>query len=80
MPVARPLLLIVAVLVALLAQVNVTPLMVLPLPSFAVAVNCCVAPTVMDGELGETVIVATTGAVTVSVSSELVTPLAEAVI
>jgi len=39
-----------------------------------------VAPTVMDGELGETVIVATTGAVTVSVSSELVTPFAEAVI
>jgi hypothetical protein len=39
-PAARPLLLIVALLVALLAQVNTTPLIVLPLPSFAMAVNC----------------------------------------
>jgi hypothetical protein len=40
-PVARPLLLlIVATPVALLAQVMVTPLMVSPLLSFAVAVNC----------------------------------------
>lgn len=42
-PVARPLLLIVATPVALLAQVNVTPLMVFPPLSFAVAVNCWVA-------------------------------------
>jgi hypothetical protein len=39
-PAAKPLLLMVALPVALLAQVNTTPLMVLPLPSFAVAVNC----------------------------------------
>jgi len=39
-PEARPLLLMVATLVALLAQVNVTPLTVFPLLSLAVAVNC----------------------------------------
>ena len=38
-PVATPLLLIVATLVALLAQVKVSPLMVLPAPSLPVAVN-----------------------------------------
>jgi hypothetical protein len=56
------LLLTVAILVALLVQVNVIPLMVLPLLSFAVAVNCCVVPTAMDGEDGETAIAATVGA------------------
>jgi len=61
MPVARPLLLIVAILVALLTQVKVTPLMVFPLPSFAVAVNCCVAPTAIEGDDGETEIEATVG-------------------
>lgn len=78
--VARPLLSMVATLVLLLDQVKVTPLMVLPEPSLAVAVNCCVAPTAMEGEDGETVMDATTGAVTVRVSGELVTPPAEAVI
>ena len=38
--VARPLPLIVATLVTLLAQVKVSPLMVFPLPSLPVAVNC----------------------------------------
>jgi hypothetical protein len=70
----------VATAVAPLAQVNATPLMVLPLLSFAVAVNCWAPPTAIDGEAGETVIVATTGALTVSVTAELVTPLADAVI
>jgi hypothetical protein len=79
-PVARPLLLTVATLVALLAHVNVTPLMVLPLLSFAVALNCWVPPTATEGDAGDTVMVATAGEVTVSVSAELVTPLAEAVI
>jgi hypothetical protein len=79
-PVARPLLSIVATPVALLVHVNVTPLMLFPLPSFAVAVNCCVAPTRIDGDAGVTVMLATAGPVTVSVSAALVTPLAEAVI
>ena len=39
-PVAKPLLLIVATLVAVLAQVKVSPVMVSPTLSFAVAVNC----------------------------------------
>jgi hypothetical protein len=51
--------LIVAIVVALLAQVKATPLMVLPLLSFAVAVNCCVVFIAMDGEAGATVMEAT---------------------
>ena len=39
-PVASPVLLIVAKLVALLAQAKVTPFIVFPLLSFAVAENC----------------------------------------
>jgi hypothetical protein len=70
----------VATVVVPLAQVNVTPLMVLPPLSFAVAVNCWVAPTTIVGDAGDTVTVATTGLVTVRVSGELVTPPAEAVI
>jgi hypothetical protein len=58
-PVAKPLLLIVAILVALLAQVNTTPFMVLPLVSFAVAVNCCVVFIAIDGEAGDTAMDAT---------------------
>ena len=50
-----------ATLVALLAQVNVTPVMVLPLLSFAVAVNCCVAPKAIEGDAGETVMLASVG-------------------
>ena len=46
---------------ALLAQVNVTPLMTLPLLSLAVAVNCCVPPIPMEGDDGETEMVATVG-------------------
>jgi hypothetical protein len=60
-PVASPLLLIVATPVALLDQAKVTPLIVLPLASFAVAVNCCVAPTVIVGDAGDTVMLATVG-------------------
>jgi hypothetical protein len=79
-PVAKPVdELMVATPVALLAQVKVTPPMVLPLLSFAVAVNCSVAPAAMDGEDGVTAMLATTG-VTVSVSGALVTPCAAAVI
>jgi hypothetical protein len=55
----------VATLVALLAQVNVTPLMMLPLLSLAVARNCCVPPVPMEGEEGETEIVAIVGLLTV---------------
>jgi hypothetical protein len=58
MPLASPLVFMVATFVALLAQVNVTPLMTLPLPSLAVAVNCCVPPIPMEGADGETKIVA----------------------
>ena len=58
---ARPLLLTVATLVALLAQVNVTPLIVLPLLSLAVALNCCVPPAAIDAVDGETAMVATVG-------------------
>ena len=79
-PVARPLLLIVATLVALLAQVKVSPVMVFPLLSFAVAVNCWVAFTVIVGEAGVTVIVATGPGVTVKASALLVTPPSLAVI
>jgi hypothetical protein len=79
-PVARPLLLIVATPVALLAQVKVNPIIVFPPLSLAVAVNCCVAFAAIDGEVGATVIVATTGAVTVRVSLPLVTPPVAAVI
>jgi len=45
----------VATLVLLLFHVKVTPLMVLPELSLAVAVNCWVAPTAMEGDDGETV-------------------------
>jgi ABC-type molybdate transport system permease subunit len=69
----------VATPAALLAQVKVTPPMVLPLLSFAVAVNCSVALAVMVGEDGVTAMVAMTG-VTVRVSPGLVTPWADAVI
>jgi hypothetical protein len=53
--------LIVATLVALLAQVKVSPLMVLPLLSFATAVNWSVAFTAIDEEAAVTVTVATVG-------------------
>ena len=58
-PVARPLLLIVATPVALLAHVNVTPLMALPLLFLAVALNCWVAPTAIEGDTDEREMVAT---------------------
>ena len=51
----------VATFVALLAQVNVTPLMTFPLPSLAVAVNCCVPPIPVEGDEGEIEIVAIVG-------------------
>jgi hypothetical protein len=51
----------VATLVALLAQAKASPVMVFPLLSLAVAVNCWVAFTAIDGEAGVTVIVATVG-------------------
>jgi hypothetical protein len=60
-PVASPLLLMVATLVALLAQVRVTPLMVFPLVSLATAVNWSVAFTATDDEAAVTVIVAKLG-------------------
>jgi hypothetical protein len=60
-PAAMPPLLIVATLVVPLAQVKVTPDMVFPLLSLAVAVNCCVAFTAIDGEGGVTVIAVKVG-------------------
>lgn len=58
-----PVLLMAATEVALLAQVNVTPLMLFPLLSFATAVNWSVAFTAIDDEAAVTVIVARVGAV-----------------
>jgi hypothetical protein len=40
-------------------QVKLTPEMTFPLASFAVAVNCCVAPIAMVADTGATVTVAT---------------------
>jgi hypothetical protein len=79
-PVARPLLLIVATLVALLAQVNVSPLMVSPALSLPTAVNWSVAPAATDGEAGVTVIVASAPGVVVKVIALLVMPPEDAVI
>ncbi|HVA55092.1 MAG TPA: hypothetical protein VNI53_04725 [Gammaproteobacteria bacterium] len=56
MPVATPLLLIVATEVLLEAQAKLTPLIVLPEESMAVAVNCWVAPTAMLALVGAIVI------------------------
>jgi uncharacterized RDD family membrane protein YckC len=61
-PVAMPLAaLIVATLAALLDQLKLTPLIVLPPLSFAVAKTCSVPLTAMDETLVEMVIVATAG-------------------
>jgi hypothetical protein len=57
--VAKPVPLIVATVVLLLVQVNVTPAMMLPALSSAVALNCWVAPTAIEGEDGETLMLAT---------------------
>jgi hypothetical protein len=51
----------VATPVALLAHVKATPLIVLLLLSFAVAANCCVPVVRIEGEVGVTTMVATTG-------------------
>jgi hypothetical protein len=53
--------LIAATLGVLLAQLNVTPLRMLPLPSFAVAVICSVPLTAIDGSVEDSVIVEITG-------------------
>jgi hypothetical protein len=57
--VASPLLLTVATLVALLAQLKVTPLTVFPFPSFAVALNCSEPFKATEGALGVSVMLAT---------------------
>jgi len=72
-PVANPLLPIVATVLVPLAHVNVRPEITFPFASLAVAVNCCVANTAIDGEAGVTAIDATTGGVTVNVIAALVT-------
>ncbi|HVA55535.1 MAG TPA: hypothetical protein VNI53_07045 [Gammaproteobacteria bacterium] len=54
-PVAKPVLLIVATPALLEAQVKLTPLMVLPEESMAVAMNCWAAPTAMLTLVGDTV-------------------------
>jgi hypothetical protein len=64
-PVARPALVIVAVLVSLDAQVNGTPLTVLPLASRAVPLNWDAWPMILASEAGEIAIFANCG-VTVS--------------
>ena len=58
-PVARPVLEMVATALVLLAQVKVRPVRMLPFLSLAVAVNCWVAKTAMEGAAGDTVMVAT---------------------
>jgi hypothetical protein len=58
-PVASPVLLIVAVAVLLLDHVKLALFTALPLESFAVAVNCAVPATVTEGDVGETVTLAT---------------------
>ena len=72
-PVARPVVLMVATAFALLAQVKLRPEITLPFESLAVAVNCCVAKTAMDGDDGLTTTLATGGGVTVNVMGLLVT-------
>jgi hypothetical protein len=63
-PVARPLPeLIVAMLEALLDQLNATPLIALPPESLAIAVNCCVPLTAIDADGELIVTLATTGEV-----------------
>lgn len=62
-PVASPVVLIVAVAALLLDHVKLALFTALPLESFAVAVNCAVPATVTEGDVGETVTLATeTGA------------------
>lgn len=78
-PVAKPLLLMVATEALLQNQAMLAPGTGLPLPSCAVAVNCCVPFTAMVADRGETTTLATAG-VTVSVAGLLATPEAVAVI
>ncbi len=70
---------IVATPEKVLDHVNTAPEMGLPFESFAVAVNCRVAPTLMLAVIGKMETEATTG-VTVRVTGELVTPSLVAVI
>ena len=62
-PLARPVELTVAADVLLLVQAYGEQLIVLPLASFAVVLSCCVPPTGIDADAGETVTVLTVGAV-----------------
>ena len=55
-PVAKPVVLIVAIAVLLLANVRGTSAIELPYWSLGAAVNCCVAPTCMDAACGVRVI------------------------
>jgi hypothetical protein len=67
--VAKPVeLFTVATLAVLVDQVTVRPVRMLPLESFGVAVNCCVAPTAIEAVAGATATVATGTNVTVSVA------------
>jgi hypothetical protein len=61
--VATPPALIVATLVLLLAQVNVSPVMAAPVESLAAAVKVWVAPTAIEGAAGDTVMEASVGVV-----------------
>ena len=69
-PVTSPVLLILATELLLFCQLNVA-FTVLPLTSIAVAVNCCVPPTLMVAEMGKRVTDAITG-VTFRVTAMLV--------
>ena len=63
-PFANPFVFTVATDAMLEFQVKLTPEMTFPLASFAVAVNCCVAPIAMVADTGATVTVATGPVVT----------------
>jgi hypothetical protein len=80
--VASPLVLRIATPAELLCQVNVTPLMVFPLASKALAVYCWVWPTLMVALIGETETDATGAlvSVTVSATEALLRPVEVAVI
>ncbi len=78
-PVTSPLLSMVATPAKLQNQLMLTPETGLPEESNAVAVYCCVPPTLIDEDIGEMEMLATL-AVTVNVTGALVTPAAVAVI
>ena len=79
-PVARPVVVIVAVVVVAEFHVTVLVITCVELSLYVpVATNCCVAPFAIDGLTGVTAIDCSVAAVTVSTSAGEVTPLSAAV-